>query len=285
MKDGLTMKNYLIALSLVILLSFAVAAQSGSSAAPSATTPGTATTVKTPEVQASNAVPLIGAGTGVVAELSNAVNAKKAKPGDRVKAQVLQDVLYRGKIVMRVGTKLIGHVETAKAMTKEDSESQLSVVFDKAELKGGGELSLAGSIRALAPSGHTSMVDQPEMMMPPSFPGPPGQGGPQPLGNPTSGSTGGRGVPVNQNTAVNSGSGAAATVAYSQVSSANSHYGPREGRLLSSASRGVIGLQGIMLTTSGSGATQKTVISSTRDNVKLESGIQIVVQLNVPVTQ
>jgi hypothetical protein len=40
-----------------------------------------------------------------------------------------------------------------------------------------------------------------------------------------------------------------------------------------------------MLTTSGSGATQKTVISSTRDNVKLESGIQIVVQLNVPVTQ
>jgi hypothetical protein len=39
------------------------------------------------------------------------------------------------------------------------------------------------------------------------------------------------------------------------------------------------------LTSSGSGPTQTSVIISNRDHVKLESGIQIVVQLNAPVTQ
>src|SRR5258708_33511299 len=141
-----TMKNSLIAFGLVILLSFGIAAQSGTAVA-SNSSAETAVSAKPPDVPTPSVVPLIGAGTGVVAELSGNINAKKAKPGDRVKAQVTQDVLYRGRIVMRVGTKLIGHVQAAKPFTKEEQESQLNIVFDKAELKGGGEVALMGNIR------------------------------------------------------------------------------------------------------------------------------------------
>src|SRR5215472_10569209 len=39
-----------------------------------------------------------GVGTIIVAELTNSVNAKKAKIGDRVECTVVTDLLYQGKI-------------------------------------------------------------------------------------------------------------------------------------------------------------------------------------------
>jgi len=279
-----TMKNSLIAFSLVILFSFGVAAQSGTSVA-SNTVAETAIAARAPDVQTPNVVPLIGAGTGVVAELSNNINAKKAKPGDRVKAQVTQDVLYRGKIVMRVGTKLIGHVQAAKPFTKEDPDSQLNIVFDRAELKGGGELALMGSIRALAPTVNVSMVDRPDQMAMPAVTGVQGiMRGPAPVGggpSRTSG-TGNRNATPPSPTATSGSSAANASFNPAAMQSGNFS---RDNRLHGSASRGVIGMRGMTLTNTGSGPTQSSVISSNRDHVKLESGIQIVVQLNVPVTQ
>jgi len=281
-----TMKNSLIAFSLVILLSFGVAAQSGTTVA-SNTAAESAVAAKSADVQTPNVAPLIGAGTGVVAELSNNINAKKAKPGDRVKAQVTQDVLYRGRIVMRVGTKLIGHVQAAKPFTKEEQESQLNIVFDKAELKGGGEVALMGSIRALAPTVNVSMVDRPDQMAMPAVTGVQGvMRGPTPIGAATAragnSGTGNRNQPPPNATATSGSS--AANAAFSPAAMASGNF-TRDNRLLSSASRGVIGMRGIALTNSGSGLTQTSVISSNRDHVKLESGIQIVVQLNAPVTQ
>src|SRR5260370_14179227 len=41
-----------------------------------------------------------GIGTIIVAELTNSVNAKKAKIGDRVECTVVADLLYQGKIVV-----------------------------------------------------------------------------------------------------------------------------------------------------------------------------------------
>jgi hypothetical protein len=278
-----TMKNSLIAFSLVILLSFGDAAQSGTTVA--SNTVAEAANAKPADVQTPSVVPLIGAGTGLVAELSNNINAKKAKPGDRVKAQITQDVLYRGRIVMRVGTKLIGHVQAARPFTKDEQESQLNIVFDKAELKGGGEMALMGSIRALAPTVNVSMVDRPDQMAMPAVTGVQGTlRGPAPVGGGPS-RTSGTG---NRNTApptptATSGS-SAANASFSPAAMQSGHF-TRDNRLLSSASRGVIGMRGITLTNSGTGPNQTSVISSNRDHVKLESGIQIVVQLNAPVTQ
>jgi len=283
-----TMKNSLIAFSLVILLSFGAAAQSDTSVASGTVTVAATATATPADMPTPSVVPLIGAGTGVVAELSNNLNAKKAKPGDRVKAEVMQDVLYRGRVVMRVGTKLIGHVQAAKPFTKEDQDSQLNIIFDKAELKGGGKVELMGSIRALAPTVNVSMVDRPDQMAMPAVTGVQGiQRGPTPINGAAAARSGGNTTTASRGSAppspiVTSGSSAANE---SYISATQGGNFTRDNRLLSSASRGVFGMRGITLTSSGSGPTQTSVISSNRDHVKLESGIQIVVQLNAPVTQ
>src|SRR5215467_4954255 len=103
-------------------------------------------------------------GTDLVAELSKSVNVKKVKLGDPVKATVTQDLLAQGKIVIRRGSKLVGHVTEAKVRSKEDEESRLGVVFDKALLKGGGEIDFTAAVRALAPGVRIGAVDKPDPM-------------------------------------------------------------------------------------------------------------------------
>lgn len=276
------MRTWSTALSLALLLSIGTAAQTVADSSPPVKSPAAiAETPKVPDVSTS-AVPLIGGGTGVIAELWKSVNAKKAKPGDRVKAEVMQDVLYRGKVVVRMGSKLIGHVAMAKARTKEDEESQLSIIFDKAELKGGGEINLVACIRALAAPASESMADKPEMMGPPLM-GPSRSSGPQPIGSTRTASSQTRGANLpaaNQRP----GMGAAVNETYNPASLSESRH-RRQNTLLSSASRGVFGMQGISLLATGTGAAQNTVIVSRRNDVKLESGVQIVVQLNVPATR
>lgn len=285
------MRTWSVILSPALALSLGTAGQTTASSSPSSASPVIiAEAPKAPDINNANtvAVPVIGVGTGVVAELSKTINAKKAKPGDRVKAQVIQDVLYRGKIVISRGSKLVGHVVMAKARTKEDRESRLGIVFDKAELKGGGEINLLACIRALAAPSSMSMVDRPEMMAPPPMPGASGQGqqGAQPIGTPRNGvgssNPGTRGITPRPSQANTAGSAAAS---YSQMPVSGIDQKGNDHLLLSSVSRGVFGLYGVSLLAAGTGASQSTIITSLRDDVKLESGIQIVVQLNVPATK
>ena len=47
--------------------------------------------------------------------LANSLDAKKNKPGDRVEARTTQDVKQDGKVVLKKGTHLVGHVTQAQA--------------------------------------------------------------------------------------------------------------------------------------------------------------------------
>src|SRR6266436_8518404 len=55
-----------------------------------------------------------------------------------------------GKVVLKKGTRLVGHVTEAQARTKEQAQSQLGIVFDHALTNGGQEIPLNASIQALA---------------------------------------------------------------------------------------------------------------------------------------
>jgi len=90
-------------------------------------------------------------GTALQAELNKTVDAKKAKAGDEVSAKLTQDVKSNGKVVLHKGSKLVGHVTEAQARSKENAESKLGIVFDKAVLKGGQEVSFNSVIQAVAP--------------------------------------------------------------------------------------------------------------------------------------
>lgn len=126
-------------------------------------------------------------GALLVAEFDGGLNAKKLKPGDKVKATLTQDLLMHGKILAPVDSKLVGHVTEASPKTKEHPESRLGVVFDKLLLKHHREVRFQATVQILAPpSNRPSRVDQPSQMLPPPMLGAGGGG--------FSGPIGGRGV-------------------------------------------------------------------------------------------
>ena len=218
------------------------------------------------------------AGTEIVAELNQSVDAKKAKLGDLVKATVTQDVLAHGRIAIRRGSKLVGHVTQTKPRGKDGEESRLGVVFDKAILKRGQEIDFAAAVRALAPAVRISSVDRPDPMMPPATGGmgqstaQPISGGMAPSGR---GSIGGSSVSTNSSSTIQNQSARAAELASASPGGAAA---PQSG-LMGGGSRGVFGMPGVHLSPEPAGGNG-SVISSTTHNVKLDSGTQMVIQIN-----
>ena len=72
----------------------------------------------------------IQSGTRISARLLTSLNAKKAKPGQRVVARVTQNVKQDGRVVIGKNARLLGHVVSAHASGKGNAGSQIRVVFD-----------------------------------------------------------------------------------------------------------------------------------------------------------
>lgn len=79
-------------------------------------------------------------------EMSNDVDVKKAHPGDVFKTRVWDDVRSGDKVVLPQKTVIVGHVVAAQPRTKDNSDSKLTIAFDKAILKNGSELPLHGIV-------------------------------------------------------------------------------------------------------------------------------------------
>lgn len=91
-------------------------------------------------------------GTILYLELSKTLDAKKAKPGDEVRATLLADVLSRGKIVLHQDARLVGHITEVQSYSKEKPESRLGVVFDKVVGKGGQETAFQSALMGISPA-------------------------------------------------------------------------------------------------------------------------------------
>src|SRR5512140_972887 len=61
----------------------------------------------------------------MLVELSKSLKANKLKVGDKVKAEVSQDVLSHGKVIIPVETQLVGHVTEVSARDSAHPESRL----------------------------------------------------------------------------------------------------------------------------------------------------------------
>lgn len=188
--------------------------------------------------------------TALQVELTHNLDAKKAKPGDPIEAKLTQDVKTDGKLVLHRGAKLVGHVTEAQARSKQNPESRLGIVFDKATGKHGEEFAFRAVVMALAP---------------------PQEGPSNIAGDPTRLSSGPAmgGQPFGAGSAVGGPSASAAPSV-----EAATHEGGANGRL-TAESRGAIGLEGVALRPSAVGGVQGTVIISNNHNVKLDSGTQM----------
>lgn len=70
-------------------------------------------------------------GTQLAAQLEGTLDARRAKPGDRVVLKTTKAVKQNGQVVVEKGTRLIGRVTDVQQQTKTTGESHIGLVFDR----------------------------------------------------------------------------------------------------------------------------------------------------------
>jgi hypothetical protein len=217
-----------------------------SKVAPSSVAPSSlATALQGPQESASAAALSTGMENGSIlyAELIKTLDAKKAKVGDPVAAQLLADVVAHGKIVVRRDSKLLGHVTEVQARSKESPESRLGIVFDRVIVKGQ-EVPFRSTLIALRPAPRL-VIDAP------SAPSPPGM-------NPAAGPPPERHYPVPKGPTPKMNSTMGTTV---------------KARDQDVADMATTDIEGLSLDSGSNGGGQSVV--SLKHTVKLESGVRI----------
>jgi hypothetical protein len=230
-------------------------------------------------------------GSYLLVELSKSLKAKKLKPGDKVKAEVTQDVVSHGKVIIPVETELIGHVTEVSVRDETNPESRLGIVFDRILLKHYHDINCQAVVQAVAPPVvKRSRVDQPSQMLPPSMVA----GGAREAGAAPAGRSGGIAASRGQTSpspsaAMSSNSiafQAPLTVKQSPTTSAESgtaaaqlDIGPGGKPISIGMPQGVTGLKGLSLSSGPTANTPGPLIISSTDNVKLESGTQILLHV------
>ena len=220
----------------------------------------------------------LSSGTAMNASLSQPVDAKKNKPGDQVTAKTTEATKSEGRVVIPRGTKLIGHVTECKQRSKEEKESAVGIVFDRAILKSGEEIPLNVTIRALAAAqtAASSSAGSDDLTAGGGAAGSARASGGGALGGVRSTAGGATGAVAN--TAANAG-GVAGSAVNSTVNAAGATRGAVGGLnaagQLTSNSQGVFGLEGLNLNSAASSSTQGSLITSTSKNVHLDSGTQL----------
>ena len=220
----------------------------------------------------------LSSGTAMNAALSRPVDAKKNKPGDEVTARTTEATKSEGKVVIPKGSKLVGHVTECKQRSKEEKESALGIVFDKAILRNGEEIPLNVTIRALAAAqtAAASSAGGDDLSAGGGAVGSARASGGGALGGVRS--TAGTATGAVTNTAANAG-GIAGGAVNSTVNAAGAARGAVGGLnaagQLASNSQGVFGLEGLNLNAAASNSTQGSLITSSSKNVHLDSGTQL----------
>jgi hypothetical protein len=231
----------------------------------------------------------VAAGGEMNATLATPVDARRAKPGDEVTATLVQDTQSGGQVLLRRGTRLVGHVTEAQprgrradsAGASGSGESRLGIVFDRAVLEGGREVPLDATIQAIAAS-EAAGSGSPRGVESAAGGSVLGSGrasssGPLGGGGIVGGVTGTAGSALGGAPNVTGGLGAAtSSVGSASRASAGAVGGLSAGGRLTSGSRGVFGLGGVDIeSTDGGGAQGSSVLTSRTGNIGLDRGTQL----------
>ena len=212
------------------------------------------------------------------------LDAKRSKPGDEVEVRTEEDIKQDGKVVLKRGTHLVGHVTQAQARANGQTQSQLGILFDHAVLKNGQEVPFNASIEALASaqSAAAGTTGAGDAMTPGGGMGA-AQGSARNSGGLAGGviSTTGATANATTGTVMNTASSAPVNAGGSlnTVTRSSGAVGglTSTGRLASNSS-GVFGLEGLSINSAASSSTQGSMIVSTTKNVHLDSGTQLLLR-------
>lgn len=217
------------------------------------------------------------------ATLSRSVDAGRAKPGDEVTATLSQHYESNGGVMLRRGTKLVGHVTEAAPRQRRsaeaggNSDSRLGIVFDKAVLEDGREVPLNATIQAVAAS--QSMATSSTRGFDGAASGGAAGAGRATggLGSVAGGVAGSAGGALGGVGRVGGGlSGAASgAVGGATRSSAGAMGGLNAAGRLMSRSQGAFGMNGIDFASAAAGSASGSVLTSRARDVQLERGTQL----------
>ncbi|MDX6446026.1 MAG: hypothetical protein QOH71_3100 [Blastocatellia bacterium] len=115
-------------LLLAILLTVAVA---GLAIGQKAETRGSASANSDTSIRKQGRQVELQSGTQLAAQLENSLDAKRAKPGDRVVLRTVSAVKQNGKVVVPKGAQLIGHVTDVQQQSRSNAESSIGIVIDR----------------------------------------------------------------------------------------------------------------------------------------------------------
>jgi hypothetical protein len=291
------MKRILLVLAIGSLGAWATAAQTTASGQAGASTQSQ-TTVQTNKsgaqasgngmastsgtANAANNSASISSGSKIDATLATSLDAKRSKPGDEVEARAAEDVKQDGKVVLKKGTRLVGHVTQAQARAKGQTQSQLGILFDHAVLKNGQQMPFSASIQALASAQSAANSSAGDITASGA-----GMGAAQGSARGGGGLAGGVASTATSTAAATSGTvmntasslpSAASGTMNTAMHSTGAVGGLTSTGRLASNSSGVFGMEGLSIDSAASSATQGSMIVSTTKNVHLDSGTQLLLR-------
>ncbi len=82
---------------------------------------------------------------------SKTLDSSKLKEGESVEVETAGSFKLPDGTLVPKGSKLVGHVAAAKARSKGDPDSRLTVIFDKLNIANGKQLSVKGMVQAVFP--------------------------------------------------------------------------------------------------------------------------------------
>jgi hypothetical protein len=200
----------------------------------------------------------------VIAVLTKSVETKSATVGQEVILRTISDVVVDEEVVIPKGSKLLSHITEVTTKGKDEPQSRLAIVVDKAVKTNGVEIPLQAIVAAITAPQNGSLSSDPTYTMMHS--NEPKMIGVSP-GN--AASTGG----------LSSSSKAGSTAA---VATAAIKGGMDEASLLNENSHGAIGYEGLSLSWHLMVPPPVTVFASKGKNVKLEEGAQVLLRMVPP---
>jgi hypothetical protein len=211
-------------------------------------------------------VPKLASGSVIPVQLTKSVDAKKVKTGDEVVAKVTQDMRNNaGTIIVAKDTRILGHVTEAQARNKEQKESEVAIAFDHVVPKNGEAMEIPMSIQAIIAPQNPNSANASASQQSPSTSVPDNSGSPngrQGMGGTTAGTT-----PQPPSVSQDSGTQAGATA------------GNQAQQPITGNTRGVVGMSNLNLAAAPD-PTQGSVVSSEKNNVRLDDGIFLLLRVN-----
>src|ERR1700681_4235475 len=100
--------------------------------------------------QPAQAAAAIGHGAFPV-KVTKTLDSSKLKEGDAVEVETAGSFKLPDGTLVPKGSKIMGHVTAAKARSKGDAESQLTVAFEKLDVSNGKLIAIKGTVQAVFP--------------------------------------------------------------------------------------------------------------------------------------